>query len=157
MQQPQDTKTVDMFAKRGRGRPRKENALTPAERAKRYRDKMRASHQSGGASNVVTKVTENEDADFWRGMYEAQLERTVELEARIEAGDGKRLTYGAITEIAERRMVSLLAAGWQQEACGVADLWLWATAPLANAEPRREIDRETFKQMCFGKIDAAAK
>lgn len=44
MKQPEDTKTaeLDLVAKRGRGRPALEHALTPAERAKRYRDSKRA-------------------------------------------------------------------------------------------------------------------
>ena len=40
MKDPDDCYTLDMLpaaAKRGRGRPRKVNALTPAQRARRYR------------------------------------------------------------------------------------------------------------------------
>ena len=47
--QTTDLYTVDMLAGRGRGRPRKPNALTPAQRAKIYRDKKNAA--------IVTKIT----------------------------------------------------------------------------------------------------
>lgn len=47
MKQPEDTRTpdlpgLDVPAKRGRGRPRKADALTPAQRAQRYRDRQKA-------------------------------------------------------------------------------------------------------------------
>lgn len=42
MKHPDDTRTLELpglaVAKRGRGRPRKPDALTPAQRAKRYRE-----------------------------------------------------------------------------------------------------------------------
>lgn len=46
-QQAGDTFTMDLLAavapeKRGRGRPRKENALSDAERARRYRQRVKA-------------------------------------------------------------------------------------------------------------------
>lgn len=45
MKQPEDRSTLERpgldAPKRGRGRPRKPDALTPAQRAKRYRDKQR--------------------------------------------------------------------------------------------------------------------
>ena len=37
MKQPEDRFTIDLIDKPGRGQPRKANALTPAQRAKRYR------------------------------------------------------------------------------------------------------------------------
>jgi len=43
MRQPEDVFTLDLIdpvVKRGRGRPRKADALTPAQRAQRYRDKL---------------------------------------------------------------------------------------------------------------------
>ncbi len=45
MRHPDDRQTIElpgMGTKRGRGRPRKPDALTPAQRAKRYRDRKRA-------------------------------------------------------------------------------------------------------------------
>lgn len=41
MKQPGDDYTRDIFNKPGRGRPRKPNAKTPAQRAKEYRDRER--------------------------------------------------------------------------------------------------------------------
>jgi hypothetical protein len=44
MKQPEDRFTIDLIDKPGRGRPRKANALTPAQRAKSYRQRRQA-HQ----------------------------------------------------------------------------------------------------------------
>ena len=41
MKQPGDDFTRDIFNKPGRGRPRKVNAKTAAQRAKEYRDRQR--------------------------------------------------------------------------------------------------------------------
>ncbi|HEY8606099.1 MAG TPA: hypothetical protein VIM12_03155 [Noviherbaspirillum sp.] len=97
--------------KRGRGRPRKDDAMTPAERAKRYRERRRQMANNGDVTqnNQTRDVTNNEDVDFWRGMYDAQLERTVELERRLNAGGGKRWTYAQVTEITEKRISELMA------------------------------------------------
>lgn len=57
MKQPEDTKTLELSlaeAKRGRGRPVKPDALTPAERAKRYR----AAKRAGANAIVKSDVTE---------------------------------------------------------------------------------------------------
>jgi hypothetical protein len=45
-----DAYTVDFLDAPRRGRPRKPNALTPAERAKRYRENKRAAHASSPES-----------------------------------------------------------------------------------------------------------
>lgn len=52
MKQPEDNKTIELSldGKRGRGRPAKPDALTPAQRAKRYRDNARA---QGKAARMV--------------------------------------------------------------------------------------------------------
>lgn len=52
MKQPEDTRTaelpgLDVPAKRGRGRPRKADALTPAQRAQRYRWRQIARQAQG--------------------------------------------------------------------------------------------------------------
>lgn len=57
-QQDGDTFTMDLLAavapaKRGRGRPRKENALSDAERAKRYRQRMKSRKLAGLKKNTV--------------------------------------------------------------------------------------------------------
>jgi hypothetical protein len=56
MKQPEDTKTMDLALaeKRGRGRPPKPDALTGAERAKRFRD----AHREGMKKALTEPVTE---------------------------------------------------------------------------------------------------
>ncbi len=57
MKQPEDKRTIELSLeqqKRGRGRPAKADALTPAQRAKRYRDAKRA----GPPKTVKRDVTE---------------------------------------------------------------------------------------------------
>ena len=184
MKQPQDTKTLDLLepVKRGRGRPRLEHALTPAERAKRYRDNRRTRlNNTVTDNNIVTEkdnkvfllqceiqhlqneldgyrkfheqraeldylaqrqfddltrenkelrkqievlelksdVTEkgdDNDALWWREMYEAEAARVAELEARIAAGPVGSWTYAQITEVAERRIRSFRFSGDSDEA-----------------------------------------
>ena len=64
MKQPQDNKTLELEldGKRGRGRPPKADALTPAERAKRYRDNQRAIKAKVRA-NMAGDVTEMREAE----------------------------------------------------------------------------------------------
>ena len=68
MKQPEDTKTIDLLQgeRRGRGRPRIENPLSPAERAKRYRARQRenkVSRLEDGMSVTKNKgVTENKNS-----------------------------------------------------------------------------------------------
>ena len=48
VKQSDDARTLELpglVAKRGRGRPRKPDALTPAQRAKHYRDRLRQARQ----------------------------------------------------------------------------------------------------------------
>lgn len=57
MKQPEDTRTIELqIDKRGRGRPAKEDKLTPAERAKRYRAKQKE-------NSIKSDVTENEEKE----------------------------------------------------------------------------------------------
>lgn len=58
MKQPEDTKTIDLplAEKRGRGRPPKPDALSGAERAKRFRD----AHRQGVKKAALEVVTINE-------------------------------------------------------------------------------------------------
>lgn len=69
MKQPEDKKTLDFLdeQKRGRGRPPVANALTPADRAKRYRDKKR---QSKG-NNSVTRHEKSDSESV--GMLESRI------------------------------------------------------------------------------------
>ena len=59
MRQPEDDKTFDLNLdeKRGRGRPPKPDALTGAERSKRFRDAHRGQRQQANipATEMVTK------------------------------------------------------------------------------------------------------
>ena len=72
MKQPNDDKTIELTidAKRGRGRPSLANALTPAERAKRYRANRKA-------SGVKSDATENQMQTVWHELAE-------ELQAEIK-------------------------------------------------------------------------
>lgn len=178
MKQPQDTKTLDLLepVKRGRGRPRVEHALTPAERAKRYRDNRRARLGTTVTENKVVTEKDNKvfllqceiqslqneldsyrkfheqraelddlaqrrfddltrenkelrqqiealefksdvtekgddnDALWWREMYEAEAARVAELEARIAAGRKSGWSYASITQAAEKEIASLAAS-----------------------------------------------
>ena len=58
MKQPEDTKTAELAleTKRGRGRPTKANALTPAERAKRYRDAHRHEKNTSATDTEITEI-----------------------------------------------------------------------------------------------------
>lgn len=62
MKQPEDTKTKELAleVKRGRGRPAKANALTPAQRAQRYRDKARNHGVTARMVSIATAQTPTE-------------------------------------------------------------------------------------------------
>ena len=47
--QPEDKFTLELPLARGRGRPRKPDALTPADRAQRYRDRKKAAKRLAAA------------------------------------------------------------------------------------------------------------
>jgi len=62
MKQAEDLKTLKLAMdepKRGRGRPAKVDALTPAERAKRYREAKRAGSNKATVKRDEKNVTEN--------------------------------------------------------------------------------------------------
>ena len=75
MKQPEDNKTLDFLEKqkRGRGRPPVENALTPADRAKRYRDKKRQTKDN----NSVTRHENTGNQVFMLECKIRQLESDV--------------------------------------------------------------------------------
>lgn len=80
MKQPEDTKTMDLelAEKRGRGRPAKPDALTGAERAKRFRD----AHRQGIKKALVDSVTENKETVTLKEFEElkrAEATRTMHL------------------------------------------------------------------------------
>lgn len=49
MKQASDQFTADLYQARGRGRPRKPDALTPAQRARAYRQRCKAAHAAAAA------------------------------------------------------------------------------------------------------------
>jgi hypothetical protein len=65
MKQAEDNRTIELLEqpKRGRGRPPKADALTGAERAKRFRENHRAELKKP-APVTVTKITEKEFKDL---------------------------------------------------------------------------------------------
>jgi chromosome segregation ATPase len=70
MKQPEDNATLELNlataidgARRGRGRPAKADALTPAERAKRYREAKRLANAKENAQSV-TQITKKEDSPW---------------------------------------------------------------------------------------------
>lgn len=65
--------------KRGRGRPAKEDALTPAERAKRYRDNKRAERIAIAISRDASREMEPPDAP---SRLFAELDKAL---ARVDA------------------------------------------------------------------------
>ncbi|WP_211453018.1 hypothetical protein [Collimonas antrihumi] len=73
MKQPNDSKTVDIFEgeKRGRGRPRVENAKSPAERARLYRLNKKSRPQVVAAPSVDAV-----NAAYWK-------KRVAELEGQV--------------------------------------------------------------------------
>ena len=73
-----------MEEKRGRGRPPKEDALTPAERAKRYRDNKRAEKMAIALSRELDDHPPDSPHRLFVELDKA-LTRVVELEQQLEA------------------------------------------------------------------------
>lgn len=72
-----------MDEKRGRGRPPKEDALTPAERAKRYRDNRRAEK----VAIALSRELEDHPPDSPHRLFvelDRALARVAELERQLE-------------------------------------------------------------------------
>ena len=93
MKQPQDTRTIDMLdsGKRGRGRPRVENPLSAAERAKRYRDKKR--QEASSRTRIMSIIRDEEPAtkksdEVWR--LEMEIQR---LKAEVDSWRQFALQY----------------------------------------------------------------
>lgn len=86
-----EKKTVNQSEtkKRGRGRPRMENPLTPAERAKRYRARKKAQKNSAPLAEKNDKNAN--DALFWREMYEAEARRAADLHSLADMFINARL------------------------------------------------------------------
>ena len=69
--------------KRGRGRPPKDDALTPAERARRYRDKQRAEKLAMALSRELDDHAPDSPHRLFVELDKA-LARVVELEEQLE-------------------------------------------------------------------------
>lgn len=74
--------------KRGRGRPPKEDALTPAERAKRYRDNKRAEKLAMALSRELDEHPPDSPHRLFVELDKA-LGRVVELELQLEAAQAE--------------------------------------------------------------------
>lgn len=84
MRQPEDRATIELPglapAKRGRGRPRKPDALTPAQRAKRYRDRQRAAKEQHARALAAGIRYRGPNGETWTGRgqrprwYQAALQ-----------------------------------------------------------------------------------
>lgn len=110
MKHPDDTRTLELpgltvATKRGRGRPRKDDALTPAERAQRYRDRKKA------AKRVSAVRYRGPNGEGWTGrgqvpawlrarinhfgetkeMYDTQPEFPTLMQLALACGQKKRL------------------------------------------------------------------
>lgn len=74
---------MDELEKRGRGRPPKDDALTPAERAKRYRDNKRAEKLAMALSRELDEHPPDSPHRLFVELDRA-LSRVVELEQQLE-------------------------------------------------------------------------
>lgn len=80
MKQAEDNKTIDLMGseKRGRGRPAKPDALSGAERAKRFRDARRGKAKAV-TENVTENVTETVTKNEFKELQRAEQSRTLAL------------------------------------------------------------------------------
>lgn len=125
MRQAQETRPIDLApAKRGRGRPRVENPLSAAERAKRYRERKR---QAGASANGRAGA---DSSPAVRDAKDAQLQRLkAELQAQREAAarhERERAQMGR--EIADLR--------------GLLDMFIEARMK------RKTIPADVFRNIC---------
>lgn len=93
MRQPGDVLTMELPGlptRRGRGRPRKPDALTPAQRAKRYRDRQKAAAAARAAAARPWIKYRGPNGETWTGRglmprwVSAALERGYTL-AQLQA------------------------------------------------------------------------
>lgn len=88
MKQPDDKKTLELMleegAKRGRGRPAKADAMTGAERAKKFRDAKRAAEALNPKNKCdVTKNTDGQALMDLTRERDSLAEMVRELEEKI--------------------------------------------------------------------------
>lgn len=79
MNLPQDAE------RRGRGRPSKPDALTPAVRAKRYRDAKRAKQSADIKSDKSQKIGNSTPLEAAHAKIEELTRRNVELQLQLDA------------------------------------------------------------------------
>lgn len=86
MKQPKDTKTIELqIDKRGRGRPAKEDKLTQAERAKRYREKQKANGiKSDVTKNIEKLKAENKELELKTIQKKFEFAQFVKMEQENE-------------------------------------------------------------------------
>lgn len=81
-----DRFTLELIDKPKRGRPRKPDALTDAQRAKRYRDNKRASKAQVSRYGGPTQFWRGPNGETWSGRgkkprwYQIALERGIEVQ-----------------------------------------------------------------------------
>lgn len=99
MKQPEDKLTIDLLdgAKRGRGRPPKADALTSAQRQKRYRDNLRSQQREQGARNIRDSVTNITPTDA--GAVKTLTAETARLRMQLELAEAER--NAAMKEVAK--------------------------------------------------------
>ena len=102
MKQPEDNKTLDLLKgqKRGRGRPPVEHALTPAERAKRCRDKKKRACIDVGVTKIQ-HVTEKDNKVFRLECEISALKDELDSyrrfqEQRVELDDFAQLQFDGL-------------------------------------------------------------
>lgn len=149
MKQAEDLKTLKLALdepKRGRGRPAKVDALTPAERAKRYREAKRAGSNKATVKRDETKVTENaqlvtpEDYMRLKRMYWSLENRVTSAEAERDTAikENARLEK----ELHNLNAVSRMNENWATEALNkLASL----ETPMAKAPKTNPLAAEVRK------------
>lgn len=148
MKQPEDNKTAELAldTKRGRGRPAKEDALTPAERAKRYRDSKRASGITAPTikSDASQKTSRLDDE---RSAAIAEIRRLKDelAEASRAAKEGSKWNTTAFSELNALKKQLALAEG-ERNAAFNANSQLFAQLEAAEAK----IGNVSFKNEKMG-------
>lgn len=95
MRQPEDARTIELPglepARRGRGRPRKPDALTPAQRAKRYRDRQRAAKAKRARELAAGIRYRGPNGETWTGRGLMPRWVTAALERGYTLADLERM------------------------------------------------------------------
>lgn len=84
MKQTDGKKMTEPQAKRGRGRPRIENPLSAAERARRYRERKRQSGASGSKADGASKRAAASGSELMRLQAELQVLQEFQRQSHAE-------------------------------------------------------------------------